>query len=309
MKISYIVLSHNLPEQLHRLVAVLDAAESTSRILVHHDAKSAPLAIDFFARFTKARPSPKSVAVTGGDFSQVEAVLVCLRYLLETADDDWIIVLSGQDFPLRPLAELASFLATTQFDAFVEATSIDKCSRPAGIFARYYYRHMTLPRFPYAYRFVRARRLLARLADSNGPLTYIWMPRGLPGRLGIRSLKTPFSRRFVCYQGSDWLNLSWHAAAYALREVESRNLARYYRHTAIPSESLFQTILFNSSSLSVCARNLRWIKWSSANAASPETLGVQDYAQMIGSGEFFARKFDVRIDPIVLDMLEQRVCR
>ena len=312
MRIAYIILSYNLPQQLRGLVKMLDTAESTSVVFVHHDAKSPPLPDDFISGFAKTRLAPRRFAVTWGDFSQVEALVSCLRAVVDTVEFDWIVVLSGQDFPCRPISHFAEFLASSRFDAFVEAAPIERCARPAHTFARYYYRHWTLPHFAYAYklpsRVVRAwDRTLAQFVDSNGLLTYIWMPRGLPGRIGIRSLGVPFRRDFICHQGSDWLNLSRKATQHLLRVIDETALMKYYRRTVLPSESIFQTILCNARALSVCPRNLRWIKWSSSDAASPETLTVADFAALTRSEEFFARKFDMRVDSRVLDLLEAAV--
>ena len=109
MRIAYIILSYNLPQQLRGLVKMLDTAESTSVVFVHHDAKSPPLPDDFISGFAKTRLAPRRFAVTWGDFSQVEALVSCLRAVVDTVEFDWIVVLSGQDFPCRPIGHFVEF--------------------------------------------------------------------------------------------------------------------------------------------------------------------------------------------------------
>ncbi len=66
--------------------------------------------------------------VAWGEVSQLAMVLRCLRWLLEFTDFDWVVLLSGQDYPIRPVAEIERSLAAADVDALIETR---RCERPA----------------------------------------------------------------------------------------------------------------------------------------------------------------------------------
>ena len=52
--------------------------------------------------------------------------------------------------------------------------------------------------------------------------------------------------------------------------------------------------------------NLRLMKWAPGNT-SPNLLKIDDLDLIMNSGSFFARKFDVDLDSMILDRIDQRL--
>ena len=72
----------------------------------------------------------------------------------------------------------------------------------------------------------------------------------------------------------------------------------------MPDEIFVPTVLLNSPLRdSVVGQEVHYVDWS-RGGAHPKTLGIEDYDRIIESGKLFARKFDVRSDAEVLDMLD-----
>jgi len=86
--------------------------------------------------------------VQWGDVSQLDALLGCITYALEKLDFSWLSVISGQDYPIRPLKVSEAELRNTSYDAFVKAARVEN----GPYRTRYYLRYRPLPRFRYAYR-------------------------------------------------------------------------------------------------------------------------------------------------------------
>lgn len=303
---AYLVIAHHKGEQLLRLLRTLRRASPTSHLLLHHDAKSTPppqAKLDGLGvRLVQPRTS-----VRWGDISQVDAILASLEFAMAHCGFHWISVISGQDYPIRPLSIIEAELQSCPFDAFVKAA-------PAGPYlGRYQARFWTLPRFRYSHR------IPARVRITYGHARH-WLNcrqslvriepglRGGPTRIGLFRPTHPFRDNFVCQKGSDWFTLSRKAVEYLLAfGREHPEVLAHYRHTFIPSESYFQTVLCNAKSLKVCDDNRRYIRWDHGATAHPLTLTIAHLSDIVQSGKDFARKFDADLDVAVMDRLDDVV--
>ena len=97
---AYIILSHRAPEQVERLTRAIRALSPDARIVITHDTHLAPL----------PRPLDDRVEVherahgpAWGRMGLVDAVLDRMVALEAAGDHEWVAVISGQDFPVRPL--------------------------------------------------------------------------------------------------------------------------------------------------------------------------------------------------------------
>jgi hypothetical protein len=225
-----------------------------------------------------------------------------MQWLLVHSGFDWLVVLSGQDYPIRPIAEIENSLAVTDVEAFIE-TRPCKCPAPRTSIdefaGRYYYRWRRLP-FSFA-------PLLMRAFTRLNPFVRV---RKLPSGswVGVPARRSPFGRYLTCHYGSDWFTLSRSAVHAVDRFVRTRpDVLHYYRRTLIPTESFVQTILANDTSLRLCGDYRRYLAFDPRNPARTRILGIEDLDSMLVSGGDFARKFDHTVDHEVLDEIDRRV--
>jgi Core-2/I-Branching enzyme len=293
--VAYLITSYTLPNQVLRLVRTLRSGSPEAVIALHHDDRRCAVdggAMDALGVRRIEPPSP----VAWGEPSQLEMVLRGLRWLLESTDFSWVVLLSGQDYPIRPLVDSERELAASEFDAFIEAQRVE----PPALGPR-------VPRDEFASRYYcRWRKVSSGVAARARPLVAV---RDLPSGkwAGVRRLRTPFRPDFECHRGSDWFTLSRRAVEAVDRLLRARpDVLDHYRHTLIPTESFVQTVLANDPAIRICGDYRRFSAWPSG-AARPRVLGSADLPAILASGADFARKFDETVDGGLLDEIDRRV--
>lgn len=304
--VAYLVCAYHKPGQLLRLIRALRTGSPRAAIFLHWDAKAGTPPGPELAALDMALIEPR-VPVYWGDGSLVRAMLHSLSHARNQVDFRYIAFLSGQDYPLRPLAAIERDTLASGVHAFMEADRGHEYSHP------YLYRYWRLPRFPYAYRVPapiwRAIDGLRRGLNRLQPFLRIeWSPRKQPSRLGIR-WPAPFGPRFPCHFGSDWFTLSRRAADYLLSFAAQRpDVTKHYTRTLIPSESFFATVLASAEGLNVVLDdNRRFILWTSNHAAHPTTLTMAHFEAMVTSGKDVGRKFEMDQDSAVPDALDRHL--
>ena len=293
--IAFLVVSHRNPGQVLRLVRALREGEDT-HVLVHHDQRREPLDVADLEE-AGGQLAGYGLSVEWGNVAYTEMLLRALAQLSEQHDPDWVAVVSGQDYPLRPLSDFEAHLRESPHQALLgDHWELDLDAEPPPprreFYLRYRYRHYAPPR-PLA-------AALGRL-----PRAYVReLPMGLGTRLGIKPLTHPFGGTLRCYVSSDWLTLERKAVKAVLDFAQTRTtVMRHYRRTIIPSESLFATVLFNDPSISVGpAPRLLGFEEGSPH---PHTFRGEDVARLLSSGVHFARKFDETVDARTLDLLDK----
>lgn len=289
MTVAYLVLSHRNPQQVLRLVRAL-AEGPDARVLVRHDSRRSKLprpAIEAAG----GEAIEDAIEVEWARWSHLELILSCLAQARRRLDPDWTLLLSGQDYPLRPMAAVEAGLARSPADARIGAVREVEPGRPASddeFYLRCRYRHYPRP------------RALGHLPRRLRPLVYA---RDLPPLVGVRRIAPP-PLRF--YSSADWLTLGRRALETVLEASRDRSLMRYFRRVAVPSESFFASVLLGDHSLAVEHDHRRFAAFTGPGAAHPDTLTVDDLDRILASGADFARKFDSEIDSDVLDRLDQR---
>lgn len=312
MKVCYLILSHKQPGQLLRLVGALRDGDPDSEIVIHHDLKAVDLDVAVFEPYS-VRLIPDRVSVVWGDFSMVQSMLTSFKWMLKNINFDWVFVLSGQDYPIRPLNLVGQELSRLKCDAHINGRVYDVPGIwPEGLgLSRYFFQYVQVPRNNYYYLIPEILRNVVgrtrKLTNSSQGLVRLY-PRYLnrPPLLGIRSLRHPFSDSFRCYVGSQWFDARKACIEYIVDFSEKNaRMVGYYRRTMIPDESFFMTILYNCHLFKIENDNKRYVNWSSDNnASSPLAICMDDLPKLFSSGKYFARKFDFDSHPAVLDAVD-----
>jgi Core-2/I-Branching enzyme len=277
MRIAYIVAAHTKLDQLERLLRRL--VEDDTQLIVHVDKRAGDEAFSLLQhrmRDLDIHYLDRHLGFWGG-FGVVRAALGGLRHLVaDGARFDYVVLLSGQDYPLRPRAEINSAL-----------------QRAAG--------RSFLYNFPLPFAGWGRRGGFDRVEDwhliSHRAL-HIRLPwkRRIPGGLA------PYGG------GRPWL--LEHSAAVFVDDFVRTNpaIVRFFEHTLYPCELFFQTILMNSPLAdSIVSDHRQYLRWE--GGASPRILTVDDLGEMLASDALFARKFDTANDVAVLDRLDELLDR
>ena len=294
MTTAYVVISHRRPEQVLRLARTLRTGSPSCALVVHHDDRAVALdeaALRAVGGVERVLP-PTPVA--WGWTSQLDMLLRCLSHALERVDFEWLVVLSGQDYPIRPLEASERDLHASPWDAYVETIPVEPPAwsrAEADEFARrYFYRYRAIrPPGPLLRRAVSAARPLLTLRD---------MPWGTALGVRRRGLSEHTQR------GTDWLTLSRKAVETVVHG--DPELMRHYRRALMPTESFPHTVLRTTVGMQLSGDTRRFTRWE-PGSPNPAVLTLGDLDAMLASGNDFARKFDPDVDSGVLDALDRVV--
>jgi hypothetical protein len=302
-RLAYHVESHTLPGQLERLVRRLIATGNDPVVVVNHDSRST----DDLSRIA-ALPGVYIQRSPGGyaDFSHVRRYLETLTWLAaQGVEYDWVANLSGQDYPLRDVAEAESELAEPGVDGYLQwFDAFDPKSSwgPNLGRSRYTFSHRRLRSIS-----PRWRSPLRTIQSVNyvQPWVRVTVSTGLT--VGRRQAQTPFGPDFICYGGSLFCTLSRPVAEY-LRAFadERRDIVEYYSHTLSPAESFIQTVLVNSGLFTFSPNCRRYFDFRNSRYNHPKVLTADDLPRALASGADFGRKFDENVAPLALDLLDRR---
>jgi Core-2/I-Branching enzyme len=209
-----------------------------------------------------------------GGYSLVDAELRGMKQLL-ASDPNWqhFINLSGQDFPLKTQGYIKEFLAAhpeTQFIRHADQATV----RPDTM-----------------------NRIKSLFVERFGRIWRTGIPRRQP--VGM-----------VPQIGTQWKVVSRAFCEHVCNSRTVAPLKQFYRYSLIPDEGFFQTVMMNGFTTGkVINDDLRLIDWIPDGAVKlrPRTFTTRDAAQLIGSPDLFARKFDSNEDSRIFDLLERHL--
>lgn len=273
--LAYIVSAYKNLEQVARLAERLVTERSV--VYVHVDKKTDDAAYRRLERTlestSRLRLLERHVCHWGG-FGHVRATLKGLEALLASGDDfEHVVLLTGQDYPIKPIVQIERFFAGHRGTSFMAHSQLPSpWWSPRGGLDRIEYRH--------------------------------WRWRD-------RHVRLPWKRRFPAdvkpHGGGAYWNLSRLCVEHVMRFVESRpDVVDFFRHVDIPDEVFFQTVIMSSDLAgSVVNDNLRYIDWT--RGPRPALLEARDLPALRASPKLFARKFDVFHDARILDLIDAEI--
>jgi Core-2/I-Branching enzyme len=338
MRIAFLILNHRAPTQLLRLINTIRRELPDSPIVVHHDEFAADLSRALLDFDDNAFLLTTGTPISWGDFGVVDAYWQCLSWMCENVDFDYVVLLSGQDYPIKPLGLLAADLAATGADIVVKANPIDKLSRRKQRVSRrrYFYQYRparTAPRpsgtaarpsgtaarpsgtaaWPSRARCWLRRRagIAVDVLNNVQPFFHVYkFSDQQPWWLGRRPRRTPFTAAEPCWFGSMWLTLSRRAAGFVVASVRDRpDFVDYYRRTAHSDESATATLVCNAPWARVERRDLHYVRWTDPRAGHPDVFRAEDLPELLAAPGYFARKFDIATDARILDELDQMLAQ
>jgi hypothetical protein len=247
-------------------------------------------------------------AIEWGDTSYLDALLASMQALPPA---EWIVVLSGQDYPLRPVAAFQRMLGAATFAGILHSHPVDPPGRRpwSEDQRRYYFQHRWIP--PLLWRGAGGARGIGRVVHASaclpGVRRHVYFrprPRSLPAALGVRVQRDPFVGGRRCRKGADYFALRRELVDELLDSARREpDLLRHFRRSAIPSEGWFATVLGHHGD-QLLDEVLHFTRFE--GQSSPRVLRSDDLDAARQSGKFFARKFTDDSGP-VLDLIDEHV--
>ena len=276
MRLAHLILAHNNPFQLERLIKRL----STNRadVYIHLDKKSSLSEFKHLSLLPNVFFINNRTDIGWGNYSMVDGTLKSFTEILQSnIEYSHINLLSGHDYLLKPAAELEDFLFTNKEHSFLEYLSINN-----------------------EWQESKERITKYSLGDLKIPFKYTlqkWVNQLLPDRT-IPNQMEPYGR-------SQWMTLTPQAIKYVIEYLKNNSkVLQFFKRTWGVDEVIFQTILLNSSLKdSIINNNLRFIEFEK-NAVNPRILTQADATALLDSGKFIARKFSLEHAPEIIQLLD-----
>ena len=315
MQILYIIQTFKAPEQIQRLVQTIKRSSPNSQIIISHDYTASYLAPEPLQILGAQVLNLKGKGVRGS-FLMLEGYLDALKWArIHQIAFDWVINLSGEDYPTQSLPVIEQFLGLTHYDGFLEhfeAFSNGK-ENPWGSQEAHN---------RYLYQYWRSGLVMSSnntLLDKILFRAELAIHKFLPFlevcavydcfAVGAKARSPIFNKKFLCYGGGYYHTLSRRCVEYLYNYYENNpEIVAYYRRTLVPDESFIQTILINSGLFNISNDYKRYIEFpSEGDTSRTRTLTAKDYPALIQGNIHFARKFKPDRDSQILELLDARI--
>jgi hypothetical protein len=307
MKICYLIQTHQYPEQIYRLIKTIQSSGTDNQIIISHHFAACDLDVN---RLEKNQVKVINGKGGRGKFASVQSYLNAIKWLIDNQIEyDWLIYLSGQDYPIKPISEIDSFLSITEYDGFMEYFNVFSLLSHWSIqegTSRYLFKYQSIEFLRKIPSWLKGLFTPIKIINYLQPFFRINLAYEM---FGIRR-KSLFNKDFLCYGGSFFTTLSRKCVEY-LHSFSQKHpeVVEYYQKVCVSDESFLQTILVNSRRFHLCNDNKLYFDFSKTQNGRPKVLSINDYNSISQSDAHFARKFDITQDRIILDILDEKIAK
>jgi hypothetical protein len=274
MKVAYLILAHANPAMLAALVAALNKPKET--VFVHIDKKAAILPFEQLlsgqCTFIEQREN-----ISWGGFSMIQATLNLMKAALSTDNFDYYCLLSGCDYPIKPVRAFESYLAAHPGNEYI-------CYRDMAELP---------PNFK--------KRYTGLFLFKNKKVNF-----GITKTLRLFYKRKPYGNKPIFF-GSQWWTLTGECVKYIMDFIAKHpDILSCFKYTLLADEMFFHTIIARSPfANNVQNDNLQHIVFE--KGWHPRVWRMADKETLLQSPAYFARKFDLATDSGIVDFL--RNCR
>lgn len=291
MNKAYIISAHKNPTHLNRLITRLN--DGNSEFFVHIDQKvdiTPFLSLSLIGEQVHFLPRFDG---TWGRYGIIEPYISGLRAVKDSSTNfDRIMLLSGQDYPIKSNQEIDAFFATSPYSVFIDYFPIPNYEKwPGGDRGGWY-------------------RVDKYYLGSK------WYQLLTSKSLNFMGNFLPFLRRKMpdgmkAYTGQTWWNLDMYALNYILNYHDTHpEYFKFHRHTFVADELFIQMIVANSGDDALLASieksEKRFTIWETPTSAHPKILDKGDFDKIRSSNDLFARKFE-EADTEILDLIDEKI--
>jgi hypothetical protein len=307
---AYLVLSHKNPWQVEALAQRILGLSPTAHVVIHHDLKGGPPPWD---GHPPARVHfVERTSVAWGSWSIVEATLRMIRFAREQLDSEWLVVVSGEHWPVTDLAAWEAAMLESRSDAFMPAERLPTRLRfgkgnpdLTRDLARCRLRWFTIPR-PRWRPLDRGLAALSKLSSLTHPLCKLeYSVRNDAWFVGLPRRRGPLAG-WDLYKGSEWFACNRRSVDVILRADE--RVTSWFRQSHIPDESYFQSLLHHDGGVAIDGAVVTWVPPQPPTpTAGWMLLKERELPQVASSTAAFARKLDPERNPEVMAAIDQLV--
>lgn len=303
MKKIYLILAHKNPKQLEKQIRTLD--DGRSFFYIHIDLKSDFDQFAYLQKNSQLFLIEERVDCIWGDFSMIVATLNLMQHALNNHSDGMCILMSGNDYPIKPLAHINSFLKENSDTIFIDVKEV------SGIHPNYE------KRIEYYRINKNSKRGSFKLFKGFGLKAILFFGMGYisPRQFyQIAFKKRKLNLQLKYFGGSQW----WAMSIGNLSKVNDfvqknkKEIFDYFSYSSVPDEFLFHSIIMHLKDLgefSKVEESITHVDWSRKKCKLPVTFEANDLKELTNQppNKLFARKFDIEIDRQILDEIDRHL--
>lgn len=287
MKHAILIMAHKNVGQLCRLVKYFD---KDCDVFLHIDKKQDIDSNDIqqLKKYKQVKLVSRAYNVCWGGTSLLECEIFLLRTALKQSGADYIHLISGQDYPLRPLVQFLEFFEQHAGEEFIQYVHLPHPKWEGNTFRRlqYYY--------PYDYA-----------QGKENPKQWVKEQVRMQYAKGV---KRPIPDEFDhLYGNSQWFSITRYAAQ-TLLDYTDTNPSLYNRMwmTFAPEECYISTVLVNLLGKEhINPWNCRFIRWKYENGNSPANLSNEHFYLLLEHEYLFARKMEWPCSKVLIDNIDR----
>ena len=290
MKHAILIIAHGNVRQLTRLISKFD---SNYHVYIHLDRKwvLSKQEQEELSDFHVVKGIYSHYKINWGGFNMLKAALFLLNKAVRNRENEYFHLLSGQDYPVKHIAEFTQFMEENRGKEFLEYHTLPYSGWDNGTFRRYeYFFFHDL----FNYKTEKGRRKISNVLHFQ-------MQHNIK-----RRIPDHFE---TIYGGCCWFTLSRDCISYILEYT--RKCPAFYKrlkYTFVPEETYFHSIVLNSHfKENVINRSLRYVDWRFRNGNYPANLDDSDLESLCLSDAFFARKFREDISCELMNLIDAKL--
>lgn len=313
-RLCFMVLSHTEPELVERLVRVLATEVDGSSVVIRHDDRQTPFDSARTKDLTNVAVDSHHEDADWGSWALTRRTLEGVSHALsDDARWEWLVLVSGQSYPLRSLSSFVKDLEDTAEPAVMglqppSETSAERRRhwRPFGA-DRARYRYRRLPSTP-LWELPAVRRGLLSITGRQpwGGFSFHQDPqkRGATVALGVVLARgSVFTASVKPIKASQWWAIRRSAAEELVPLLERSNPWHQHFSSTYTSDELAIPSLLAARDVAIADRQLHAM--GPVVAGSPPVLGMNDLTWLRSRSEPFARKVSLVHDAGLVDALDQ----
>jgi len=279
MKMAFVIVAYKDPSQIERLIKKFSRDEND--FYIHLDKKINISNFSHLEQMGQVYFIKSRVKVNWGGFGVTAGILNSLDEILKKGKNyDFISIVSGQDYLIKPIETFYSYLENNLGKNFIffEDPGDEWWSHAITRINQY---HMTNYGFRGRYRL------------------QFFINRILPKR------KFPLPYKMYGGPCATFMTITSSCARYVIDFITAhKKVKRFSEFAWGTDEFLIPTIIMNSNfKNTVVNDNLYYIDWSKGGS-SPKIFTADDFDALKETDKFLARKFDIKVDTHILDLLD-----
>lgn len=238
-RVAYLIMAHDDPKHLARLINALNSSESI--FFIHINICSDLEQFTSMIRHANVHFIEDRVSVQWGGWTVVQAAinLINAAYAHDSSFD-YYTLMSGSHFPIKPVSQIHAHLTAY---GYLDTVAVPNkvMDRSMKRFSRYYWEGCYRNSEPLKVLRGGVLRALSQVTYRN--------PKKFIGDWDI-------------YAGSLWFTLSRDAIEDIRFHLKDAQLIEFFRHTKLPDEGFFHTILGNGPRANELQRADVYLDWT-----------------------------------------------